>query len=1189
MKTMEKQPDLNNQKSEVALKEEEVLKFWNENKIFQKSLDKKSPKGEFVFYDGPPFATGTPHYGHLLPGTMKDVIPRFKTMQGYHVSRRWGWDCHGLPIENLIEKELGLATKKDIEDFGIEKFNEAARASVLRYEKVWKETIPRVGRWVDMDDPYMSMQSTFMESGWWIFGELYKKNLITKGFKAMHLCPRCETTLANFEVNQGYKDITDLSLIAKFELVEEPGTFVLAWTTTPWTLPGNVALAVGEEVDYVKVNIKVRPRKDYELLDVIKNENYIIAKNLYTKVFNLDDLTPVVSGQPGPNDEQKEYKIIKELKGKDLIGKSYKPVFDYYAKDTSLANRENGWKIYGGDFVTTTDGTGIVHIAPAFGSDDLELGKKHNLPFVQHVTKSGHFKPEVTDFAGAFVKPKDDHQSADIEVVKNLAHKGLLFSKEKYTHSYPHCWRCDTPLLNYATDSWFLDTPQIKNQMIKNNQTTKWVPENLRDGRFGNWLEGAREWALSRSRFWGTPLPVWQTSDGKDTLVISSQDELMRKSGDQITKIIFVRHGQSVKNLIGLFSDEVNDLPLTSQGKKEAAKAGERLKSEGVNFIYSSPVLRTKQTAEIISKAVGGVEIVEAPELIEVDSGTWDGKTIHDKNIKKERDEYLNLSVEERYVAKRGHNGESWMDVEKRVKKIIDRVMEEHKGKTVVLVSHMGVNTMGQKVVQNLTNDETEIIYNKNIGVHASPKIFFMDVKRKKEFDMHRPYIDEIVVKENGKTFKRVEDVFDVWFDSASMPYAQKHYPFEKDGFDPKGGFLRKSKGFPADFIAEGLDQTRGWFYVLMVLGTALFDKSPYKNVLVNGLVLAEDGKKMSKSLKNYPEMDTVINKYGADAVRLFLMNSPAVRGEDVLFSEKGVSEIQSKVMARLRNILSFWQMYEGGEKGRPRKKNILDAWIISRLDEVIKEVTNSLKKYEIDRGARPIIDFVDDFSNWYVRRSRDRFKSEDKTDKEDSLITTRFVLREISRVLAPYAPFVADEVYRGVSDKFESVHLETWPKPKRSDKKVLKNMALVREIVSLGLMERQKLNIKVKQPLKSLTIKEKLSKEYLELIKDEVNVKEVFCEGEFGLDTEITEELRQEGDFREVLRFVQSLRKDANLNPEDAVTLFVDTNEEGKKIINIFESEFKKVAGVKEIIFEKKEGGEINTGNVSFVISIKK
>ncbi len=1135
---MEKQTDSikeQPEKSEVAMKEEAILKFWNDNKIFQKSLDKKSPKGEFVFYDGPPFATGTPHYGHLLPGTMKDVIPRFKTMQGYRVGRRWGWDCHGLPIENLIEKELGLETKKDIENFGIEKFNQAARASVLRYEKVWKETIPRVGRWVDMDDPYMSMQPSFMETGWWIFSELYKNDLITKGFKPMHLCPRCETTLANFEVNQGYKDIADLSLTAKFELVDEPGTFVLAWTTTPWTLPGNVALAVGEEVEYVKVKIE--------------NKFFILAKALKEKVL-----------------KDKSFEIVSEIKGKDLIGKSYKPVFDYYAKDEKLENRVNGWKIYGAEFVTTEDGTGVVHIAPAFGTDDMELGKKNNLPFVQHVDKSGHFKPEVKDFAGLFVKPKDDHAKTDVEIIKHLAHSGLLFSKEKINHSYPHCWRCDTPLINYASDSWFLNTPKIKDQMVKNNAKTKWVPGNLRDGRFGNWLEGAREWALSRSRFWGNPLPVWVSADGSESLVIGSRDELKKYAGEAVTKIIFVRHGQSVKNLIGLFTDEANDFPLTAKGEKQAKQAGEFLKRHGADLILSSPILRTKQTASIISKTLGGISIEERADLVEVDSGTWDGKTIHDKEIKKERDIYLALTAEERYVAKRGHTGESWFDVEKRVKKVIDDILINHKGKTVIVLSHMGVNILGQKVIQNITNEQAEVVYNKSVDVHAEPTVFYVDTKRKTELDLHRPYIDNFVINHNGKIFKRVEDVFDVWFDSASMPYAQQNYPFAQNNFDPVGGFLRKSKGFPADFIAEGLDQTRGWFYVLMVLGTALFDKSPYKNVLVNGLVLAEDGKKMSKRLKNYPELDYTINKYGADALRLFLMNSPAVRGEDVAFSEKGVNELQSKVMARLRNVLSFWQMYENSEKGKPRRKNILDAWIIARLDETIKEVTESLNGYEIDKGARPIIDFVDDLSNWYVRRSRDRFKSDDKVDREDSLAVTRFVLREISRIMAPYTPFVADEVYRAVSDKFESVHLETWPKWKSFDKKVLKDMKTTRDVVSLGLMERQKQNIKVKQPLKSLTINEKLDKDFLELIKDEVNVKEVLIGTEIKLDIEITEELKQEGDFRELLRSVQAARKDANLNPGDIVNLVIP--ESSRASVEGFESELKKIAGVRDIQF---------------------
>lgn len=1155
---MENTENKNIEKSEIAKKEEEILKFWKENKIFQKTVAKKAPKGDFVFYDGPPFATGTPHYGHILAGTMKDVIPRFKTMQGYRVERRWGWDCHGLPIENLIEKELGLATKKDIENFGIEKFNEAARNSVLRYEKVWKETIPRVGRWVDMDDPYMSMQPTFMETGWWIFGELYKKNLITTGFKAMHLCPRCETTLANFEVNQGYKDITDLSVIAKFELVDEPGAFVLAWTTTPWTLPGNVALAVGEEIDYVKVKIE--------------NEFFLLAKALTEKVLR-----------------DKNFEIVSDFKGKDLIGKSYKPLFDYYAKDQNLENRQNGWKIYGASFVTTEDGTGVVHIAPAFGSDDMYLGKKNNLPFVQHVDKSGHMKPEVKDFAGLSVKPKEDHQSTDIEIIKYLAHNGILFSKEKFIHSYPHCWRCDTPLINYASDSWFLDTPKIKEQILKNNSKTKWVPENLRDGRFGNWLSGAREWALSRSRFWGTPIPVWQSQDG-ERIVISSRDELKNLTGDKITKIILVRHGQSVKNLIGLFSDEINEFPLTSKGKAEAKKTGERLKRDGVDMIFHSPVLRTRQTAEIINKEIGNVPMISSDELIEVDSGTWDGKTIHDKNIKKERDEYLALSAEDRYLVKRGHTGESWFDVEKRVKKLIDKVLTEHKGKTIVFVSHMGVNVLAQKVIQGITNEQAEVVYDRNVDVHARPYIFYINNETKKELDLHRPFIDKFIIKKDGKDFKRVEDVFDVWFDSASMPYAQKHYPFENDDFDPVGGLFKGSKGFPADFIAEGLDQTRGWFYVMMVLSTALFDKTPYKNVLVNGLVLAEDGKKMSKSLKNYPEVDFVVNKYGADAVRFYLMSSPVVRSEDLAFSEKGVNEIQNKVMARLRNILTLWQTYEGGEKQNPHKRHILDAWIIARLDELTREVTKSLNKYEIDKGAKPIIDFIDDLSNWYIRRSRDRFKSEDKKDRYQALATTRFVLREVAQLIAPYAPFVAEEVYRAVSDKYESVHLEVWPKPKYKNKKVIQKMKDVREIVSLGLMERQKLNIKVKQPLKSLTITKKLGKEYIELIKDEVNVKDVLFGGAISLDAEITEELKTEGDFREFLRFVQSMRKDENLKPEEKISLKISTSKSGQMTVEKYKDELSRVAGVKSLSFgEVKNGNKLKIDENDFLISLHK
>ncbi|MCA9352869.1 class I tRNA ligase family protein, partial [Patescibacteria group bacterium] len=489
-------------KSDIAQSEENVLAFWNENNIFQKSLEKKSPKGDFVFYDGPPFATGLPHYGHLLAGTIKDIIPRYKTMQGYRVPRTWGWDCHGLPIENLIEKELGLETKKDIEEYGIEKFNEAARDSVLRYESEWKHYVPRSGRWIDMEHPYMSMQSSYMESVWWIFSELHKKKLTKEDFKAMHLCPRCETTLSNFEVNQGYEDVTDISVTAKFKVVGEENTYFLAWTTTPWTLPGNVALAVGEDIEYIKAEI-IESNGEEKI-----GMSYIFAKTL------LDNLFP--GAYPEGIEEGSKLKFytdylvdsrnikirVIDLKNSDLIGTSYEPVFDYYQQQPDLENRANGWKVYAADFVTTEDGTGIVHIAPAFGSDDMELGKKHYLPFIQHVAKNGTFKDDFafatdgTSMQGMFVKKKGDYMSTDIEIIKRLAHDEKLFSKQKLVHSYPHCWRCDTPLLNYATTSWYVNVPEIKNKLLKSNKKIRWVPEHIGEGRFGKWLEGARDWAL---------------------------------------------------------------------------------------------------------------------------------------------------------------------------------------------------------------------------------------------------------------------------------------------------------------------------------------------------------------------------------------------------------------------------------------------------------------------------------------------------------------------------------------------------------------------------------------------------------------------------------------------------------------------------------------------------------------------
>ena len=1133
-----------NKKTEVALREERVQKFWKDKNIFKKTLDKYSPKGEFVFYDGPPYATGVPHYGHLLAGTIKDVIPRYKTMKGYHVPRRWGWDCHGLPIENLIQKELNLPTKQDVVEYGMDKFNQAAKDSVLRYESAWKEYIPRVGRFVDMDYPYMTMTPDFMESVWWVFKQLHEKGLVYKGYKSMMVSPPLETVLSNQEVNMGgYQDVTDMSVTAKFTLKDgdHAGAHMLAWTTTPWTLPGNVLLAVGADIDYVKVSSN--------------GERFVVGKELLEKVF-----------------EGKEYSVERDLKGSDLVGATYEPVFSCYS------DHVNAFRVAAADFVTTEDGTGIVHIAPGFGQDDLELGQKEGVEPIQHVKMDGHFVPKVEkalsdegyDVAGWAVRNTTDHMHVDVEIVKYLAHHDKLFSKKKYVHSYPMCWRTDCPLINYATDSWFIDVKKIQKELVVNNKKTSWVPNHVRDGRFGKWLEDVRDWSVSRARFWGTPLPIWQNENTGDYKVMGSVEDIRKYAGDSITRVVLVRHGESIKNVENRMSSAVDKHPLTKKGEQVAREAGQKLKDFGVDVIYSSPVLRAKQTADIIAGELG-MEVKTDDRLWEIRNGKWEEKTLDEITETGHRDDYLNAPIEERYKIKRGETGESWEDVENRLSEFLSWVQKEHRGKTVVVVSHQGTNTMGMKVLKGLTNHQVDAIYtNPRFTDHATPVSVHTYSNTGKEVDLHRPFIDDLKLTDtDGSPLKRVEDVFDVWFDSGSMPYAQQHYMGE-------GG---KAPRFPADFIAEGQDQTRGWFYVLSVLGTALFDELPFKQVIVNGMILAEDGKKMSKRLKNYPDMNYVLDKYGADALRLFLMSSPAVHAEDLNFSEKTVGEVQSKVMGRLRNVVEFYKMYEAGEEAKDTSTNVLDRWMLERLSETGAEMEKALENYEIDRAARQIFDFVDDLSAWYVRRSRDRFKSEGE-DKARAIETTRFVLREFSKLIAPYIPFVADEVYQAVGGELESIHLESWPSlapekgffaklfgSKKSD--VLDSMKKTREVVTLGLEARQKAGIKVRQPLRLITITENLSSEYLDVLKDELNVKEVMVGPELVLDTEITPELEKEGEMRELIRQIQGMRKDADLHPDDRVRLTISENQ--KDIYESFKDEFQNTAGVVGVAFGEK------------------
>ncbi len=1180
-------------KSDIAKREEEILKFWQDNKIFEKTFEKESPQGEFVFYDGPPFATGTPHYGHLIAGTIKDVIPRYKTMKGYHVRRRWGWDCHGLPVENIVEKELDLKSKKDILDYGIENFNDKARAVVMRYANEWKKVVPRLGRFVDMEDDYRTMDASYSETTWWIFKQLFDKGLIYEGYKSMHICPRCETTLSNFEVTQGYKDITDISVTVKFELVGEPGTFVLAWTTTPWTLPGNVALAVNSEIDYAEVEIEGDDNK------------YILAKSRIEAAL------------------KNNFKIIREFKGADLIGKKYKPVFDYYVDDAKLEHRENGWQIYGADFVTTEDGTGVVHIA-AFGEDDMNLIREKNLPFIQNVEMNGAFKPEVKDWAGLKVKPKENPQSTDIEVLKSLAGKGTLFAKEKFTHSYPHCWRCDTPLLNYATSSWFIKVSSFRDKLVEANQKVNWVPDHVRDGRFGKWLEGARDWAISRTRFWGAPLPVWRCTDCGAIKVFGSVDELVSALPQSKNKYWVMRHGEATSNLHdSISSNPSEENHLTEKGREEIVASAESLKENKIDLIISSNFIRTRETAELVAKTLGLLpeQIVIDERLGEIQPGDFAGGSWRE----------YNLAFGSRLNRLHNHlptGGENYNDVRRRIMSAIYDINEKHQDKNILVVSHGLPLFMAQASVSRWT--DKEIIDAPHRGkdfanAEVRPLNFVpLPHNRNYELDLHRPFIDEVSFPcACGQSFKRVPDVFDCWYESGSMPYAEDHYPFgENSPIDPTKGL-----GFPADFISEGLDQTRGWFYSLIVLGVALFDKSPYQNVVTNGLVLAEDGQKMSKHLKNYPDPMDVANRLGADALRLYLMSSPAVRGEDLLFSEKGVVEIGRRIISRLLNVLSFYQLYTeeavgieerparpaGGPRAHLRThlginldeaKNVLDLWILARLDETIKQVTNSLDRYEIDRSIRPIDDFVEDLSTWYLRRSRDRFK-EDGPDKDMAITVTSFVLQEIAKVLAPLTPFVSEMIYQELKTEQDelSVHLISWPNFELKEKvagekeRAISLMAETRRVVSLGLEFRQILKVKVRQPLAELKVKAGVlagQNDYIQLIGDELNVKEVTfnqpIEDEVWLDGEVGPELMAEGTVRELVRQIQERRKTLGFNPNQKIELIIEADNSGREILRKYEKELKSGTNTEKLDYAIVSDGEAFEANeIPFKIKIIK
>jgi isoleucyl-tRNA synthetase len=1180
--------------SKAALREEKILSFWQEQEIFRKTLEKDSPRGEFVFYDGPPFATGTPHYGHLLQSFIKDSVARYRTMRGFRVPRRWGWDCHGLPVENHVEKELGLQSKKDILEYGIGKFNEASKETVMRFADEWRKQIPRIGRFVDMDDDYRTMDASYTESVWWVFKTLHEKGLVYEGFKSMQLCPHCETTLSNFEVAQGYKDIADLSVYAKFESQKERGTYFVAWTTTPWTLPGNVALAVNAKTIYSRVKIirakeKAKDAKGGEKGVRVPQGAYIIAKELLGSV--LKDF---------------EYEIIEDVLGEHLVGTPYRPVFDYYAEKPDLKSRENGWKVFAADFVTTEDGTGIVHIAPAFGEDDYELLKRHDLPFIQHVGTDGAFRSEVRELAGRKVKPKGDHQSADVEIIKLLAAKDLLFLKEKFTHSYPHCWRCETPLLNYASSSWFVKVTALKDKLLAANARTNWIPAEIGANRFGKWLENARDWAISRSRFWGAPIPVWKCDKCAETLVAGAVADIFTKA--RTRNIYFLmRHGQSTSNVDNIVCATALCNGLTEQGRAEAKEASKKLKKSFVDLIITSPLKRTKETADIVARELGlsPSAVITDEAIREVGFGEYEQRKVSDYHD-------FFPSYESRFTTAPA-GGETQREVKIRMGKFLYGLERKYVGKRILIVTHDTPAWLLVAAAKGLSRKEAMRLHNAkekflpNAGLMDLP---FTPIPKNDEYelDLHRPYIDGVEVDcKCGGLMKRVPEVFDCWFESGSMPYGEAHYPFENlDTFNPKPGFLRRAKGFPADFIGEALDQTRGWFYSMMVLGVALFGESPYKNVIVSGIILAEDGEKMSKSKKNFPDPMLVVDRFGVDAVRNYLLASPVVGAADFCFAERGVDEVLKKNYNRLENVLVFYQTY--ATQDAPRLPSgvlpALDQWILARLEQVVAEMGAGFEAYELDRAVRPLAPFIDDLSTWYLRRSRERFKSDVPLDKAAALATTRTVLLTLSKLLAPIAPFFAEHLYRELGGSLESVHLEAWPeqaKPaapaeRAKTAELLADMQLVRDTVSAALEARARAAIKVRQPLSEVRVKtDRLlgKNELATLVLDEVNAKRLVSVPSLAqaveLDTKITPELKIEGQVRELVRAIQELRKDSGLSVNDRPQLSVTANDAGKRFIEANKPQLMKAAQLVGISLRQVEGAEFEIDDMKFTMEVRK
>ncbi len=1150
--------------------EKRIINFWKASEIFEKSLRNNLKKKRFNWIEGPPYANDKPHMGHFLTRIYKDSILRFFTMLGYYVPRRAGWDTHGLPIENATEKYLGIKNKKEIVDYGIEKFNEKCKELVMKFKDVWERMDERMGFWLDHKNAYITYDPFYMESAWWIFKEIYKKGLVSEELRVAPYCPRCETVLAQAELGMpdAYKDVKDLSVYVKFKISDDE--YFLVWTTTPWTLPGNLALAVNPEFDYYLYEIN--------------------GEKIWTHQ-KLEDAD--LHGQP--------VKLLKTVKGKELVGMKYEPLFKTQTNaDLTQTNADNNilvnprtenpcesavYQVYSADFVKEDEGTGIVHIAPAYGEEDFDLGRKYNLGLINYLDEKGRFMIDIDGIKtkGLFFK------SADKPILENLKERNLIFSLEEYLHSYPHCWRCKTPLIYYATKYWLIKVSQVKDKIIENFKKTKWIPEST-GNRFYEWIKEGKDWNLSRTRFWGIPLPVWRCDKCNQLEVIGSLKELASHFKAN-NNYYLMRHCGALSNQKNFLSSypETTFNPLTRKGVLDAKQKAKSLKGK-IDLIYASPILRAKQTAMIIADETK-VPLFIDERLREIDMGILQNKPYE------EFDKYIVDKVTgKRDLNKKIENGESLNEVKQRAINFILELERIHRGKNILIVSHGGVLWMLEGEMRVLSSEQIRNFEVKNYELGEIRKVDLMVVPRDEEgnINLHRPYVDNFVWQcKCGGWYKRIQEIADIWYDSGCAPFSSYHYPFENKKEIDQGII------FPSDFIIEGIDQTRGWFYTLLVISTLIKNQAPYKIVLSNGFVLDAKGIKMSKSLGNVVDPMEIMEKYGADVCRFYLFYLNEI-GDNKSFNEEEVKKLKNEFFDLLFNVLRFYKFYyEDADRrrlnadlrtpyqskarygvalnpcfalvqGRQYKFNVLDLWFSARLKEAYQKYYSEMTNLNLNKASRVLTELLGDFSRWWLRRSRERFQNpKNKNELYLALINFENFFYQFLKMLAPLAPFTAEYLYQEIKNELrdrilvkESIHLENLGKPLKLSLKeriLLEEMEKAREFASEVHRMRKEKGIKVRQPLKSLSLKTKLSPEVLEILKDEVNVLEIKIDPkqteEIVLDFEITPELKEIGILNDFVRFVQDLRQDAGLTPKEIVNLRIETN---KMLMDILKKKMK-------------------------------